>query len=165
MIKTSKPDNSHLGAALYYVQLKTHGGNSLFELPATDSLKTTGHDSVSSLAQIAADELLLAADHRGITVKQWVVLPNALYAFVLLPAHSRDLHEGKGKPRLLTSFVAGFKAATAKRINLLRNQPGSPVWQPSYQEQIIEDERVLRRLKEKMSNVNRAVISSQTASL
>ncbi len=164
MIKTFKPDNSHLGAALYYVQLKTHDGNSLFELPDTDSLKTR-HDSVSSLAQIAADELLLAADHRGITVKQWVVLPDALYAFVLLPAHSRDLHEGKGKPRLLTSFVAGFKAATAKRINLLRNQPGSPVWQPSYQQQLIEDERVLRRLKEKMSNTKRVVISSQTPSL
>lgn len=164
MIKTFKPDNSHLGAALYYVQLKTRDGNSLFELPDTDSLKPS-HDSASSFAQIAADELLLAADRRGITVKQWDVLPDALHAFVLLPAHSRDLHEGKGKPRLLTSFVAGFKAATAKRINLLRNQPGSPVWQPSYQQQLIEEERLLRRLQEKMSNAKRVVLSSQTALL
>ena len=164
MIKTSKLSNSHLGSALYYVQLKTHDGNNLFELSDADSLRAK-RDLASSLPQIAADELLLAADHCGITVKQWAVLPDALHAFVLLQAHSRDPHEDTGKPRLLTSFVAILKAATAKRINLLRNQPGSPVWRPSYQKQLIEDERVLRRLTEKIISAECVVMSSQTVSL
>lgn len=159
MIKNSKPDNSHPGAALYYVQLKTYDGDRLFELPDADSPKIRC-GLASSPAQIAADELLLAADHPEITVKQWVVLPDALHAFILLQAYGPDLHKGRGKPRLLTSFVARFKAATAKRINLWRNQPGSPVWQPSYQEQLIENERVLRQLKEKMIVAGRVVMSS-----
>lgn len=120
--------------------------------------------SASALAQIAADELLLAAVHRDITVKEWVVLPDALQAFVLLPAHSRDSHEGVGKPRLLTSFVASFKAASAKRINLLRNQPGASVWQRSYQEQLIEDKRVLQHWQAKMSKADGVVMSSQMMS-
>ncbi len=145
------------------MELKTHSGNSLFGLPDADS-PNINQDLASSLAQIVADELLLAAVHRGITVKQWVVLPDAVHACVLLQAHSRDPHEGAGKPRLLTSFVAGFKAATAKRINLRRNQPGSAVWQRSYKEQLIEDERVLQHLTEKISAAGGVVISSQTIS-
>ncbi len=41
------------------------------------------------------------------------------------------------------SFVAGFKAATAKHINVPRGTPRVPVWQPSFHEHIIRSERDL----------------------
>ncbi|MEM9266406.1 MAG: hypothetical protein AAGA46_12845, partial [Cyanobacteria bacterium P01_F01_bin.13] len=45
------------------------------------------------------------------------------------------------------SFVAAFKAAAAKRINLVRGVPGAPVWQRGYQEQRINDPQTLTRIR------------------
>jgi hypothetical protein len=43
----------------------------------------------------------------------------------------------------LGSFVAGFKAATTKRINVARGLPGTPVWQRNYYEHVIRDEEAM----------------------
>ncbi|KPQ37575.1 MAG: Transposase IS200 like [Phormidesmis priestleyi Ana] len=133
------------------------------------------------LAQVVADEILVAARHWEIALDQWVILPDELQALVYLPSHPDDLlarsltpvtthrldprtvgkrKQGPGKPRALTSFIAGFKAASAKRINLLRNQPGSPVWQRSYSEQLIDGEALRNRLKNNLCGLNGAVMRS-----
>ncbi|MGB3299831.1 MAG: hypothetical protein WBA76_16310 [Phormidesmis sp.] len=164
MIKSSQANNSPAKATLYYVQITTHNGSRLFSLPVNlpefDSLQSN-LSSAALLAQIAADELLLAATHRGITVKQWAVLPDSIHAFVLLQTHGQHLYEGAGKPRLLTAFIAGFKAATAKRINLLRNQPGAPVWQRSYQALLVEEDRVLAQWQATILTNDGIVVSSE----
>ncbi len=165
MIKTSAIKNSFVEAALYYVQLKTHNSYKLFDVPAVQqddlSQKTSQTGLASSLAQVAVDELLLAADCREITVEQWAVFPDALHALVVLSGERCDRRPTAGKPRRLTSFVAGFKAATATRINLLRNQPGSLVWQRSYQEQLIDDAAALARLKKRMYESKSIMVSRQ----
>lgn len=51
------------------------------------------------------------------------------------------------RPRSLSSFVAGFKAATTKRINITRDVPGTPVWQRNYHDRIIRDERALQNIR------------------
>lgn len=144
------------------MRLKTRSGCSLFE-SQKNSLEEYSESSsvlVSSHAKIVADELLLsAADYPGITLDQWVVVPDALYALVFLQ-DQRGLGIKVGKPQLLTAFIAGFKTVTAKRINLVRNQPGSPVWQRSYTEQRIEDELMLSRLRQRLSNTESVLLSS-----
>ena len=60
---------------------------------------------------------------------------------------SYGLGQSPPKPRALSSFVAGFKAAAAKRINLVRGIPGAPVWQRGYQEQQINDRKTLERIR------------------
>ncbi|MEL7350926.1 MAG: hypothetical protein AAF171_27070 [Cyanobacteria bacterium P01_A01_bin.116] len=154
MIKKTPFNNRSVEAALYYVRLKTHSGASLFDLSEETSLTST------SAAQIVADELLLAAGDRGITLDQWVIVPDAIHALVFIRENRPDPEASVGKPRLLTSFIASFKAATAKRINLIRNQPGSPVWQRSYNEQHVEDEYMLSRLRARISSADRVVVSS-----
>ncbi len=198
MIKISKLNNPPVKAALYYVRIKTYNDNCLFEVSADlTSADLTSADLTSvnltsvnlevptrdaslkpsaaaSIAQIAVDELLLAAEQRGITLEQWVILPDALHALIALQDHGHDplgakLRDGKalqgnrttGKPRALNTFVARFKAATAKRINLQRNQPGSLVWQRSYSEQRIEDERMLSRLQHNIRSLDKVVMRSQ----
>lgn len=176
MIKTHHFNNRAIEATLYYVRLKTHNGSCLFACPedqaevssvatssgddlqadATDGLATVN----ASLSQIVADELLFAAKHRGISLDQWVIVPDAVHALVFVRENRPDPEVMTGKPRLLTSFVAGFKAATAKRINLIRNQPGSSVWQRSYNEQRVEDEFMLMRLRKRISDAESIVISS-----
>lgn len=115
----------------------------------------------SALSKIVSDELLLAASCRGITLDQWAIVPDALQALIFVQEDRPDFAITSRKPRLLNAFVASFKAATAKRINLIRNQPGSPVWQRSYQEQRVEDEFMLARLRKKINTADNIVESSQ----
>jgi putative transposase len=65
---------------------------------------------------------------------EWVLMPNHLHGVVVITAeggaHGRaPLHRQAGT---LSSLVAGFKAATTKRINASRGTPGKPVWQRNY---------------------------------
>jgi len=48
----------------------------------------------------------------------------------------------------LGSFVAGYKAATAKRINAMRDAPGRPVWQRDYWEHVVRDEPDCQRIRD-----------------
>lgn len=120
---------------------------------------------VSPLAQVAVDELLSMANRQGIAqgiaIEQWVISPDALHMLVVLKERQQDGRSTTSKPRCLTSFVASFKAATATRINLLRNQPGSSVWQRSYQEQLIKDSATLNRFKKRMNEETCVVMSDQ----
>jgi putative transposase len=91
----------------------------------------------------------------------YVVMPNHLHGIVIfgetaLPIQNvadrvvgadscPPLHRPK---RSLGSFVAQFKATTTKRINELRDLPGTPVWQPNYYEHIIRSEKDCNRIRE-----------------
>ncbi len=161
MINTSQSHYlSSVETALYYVRIKTHGSSRLFELP--ESLQAEQLElsvPISAHAKIVADELVLsAADHPGVTLDQWAIVPDALHALVRLQDRA-DSDAKVGKPRLLTSFIAGFKAVTAKRINLVRNQPGLPVWQRSYKEQRMEDELMCARLRKRLGTIDSVVVS------
>src|SRR6266545_5538757 len=46
------------------------------------------------------------------------------------------------------AVVRGFKSATTKRINAMRNTPGVPVWQRNYHEHIIRDDGDLQRIRQ-----------------
>ena len=103
--------------------------------------------------------MLAAATRKEIEVDQWAIAPDAIHALVSLPKNRPEPDCKLDKPRKLTSFVAGVKAATAKRINLVRNQPGCPVWKRSYQDLRIEDEKTFLRLAKQIE-----AIKSTTAS-
>ena len=46
------------------------------------------------------------------------------------------------------SVFAGFKSATTRQINMLRNNPGCPVWQRNYYERVIRNEDELSRARD-----------------
>ncbi|NJL45256.1 MAG: hypothetical protein HC922_04900 [Leptolyngbyaceae cyanobacterium SM2_3_12] len=107
---------------------------------------------------VVADEWVRAGANRpGIQVDRWQVTPSSLESIVLLQSNSA-IGIGSGclsllpgqKPWLLSSFVASFKAAAAKRINLWRNQPGQPVWQCGYQGQIIPNSTRLTQMRARL---------------
>jgi len=56
------------------------------------------------------------------------------------------------EPNSISSFVAGFKSAVTKRINLLRNNRDIPIWQRNYYESIIRDEQSLIVIREYIKN-------------
>lgn len=46
------------------------------------------------------------------------------------------------------SILAGFKSATTKQINIIRNNPGCPVWQRNYYERVIRNDDELSRARD-----------------
>lgn len=56
------------------------------------------------------------------------------------------------KPKSLSSLIAGFKSITTKQINILRNAPGTLVWQRNYYEHIIRSQDALDRIREYIIN-------------
>ena len=49
---------------------------------------------------------------------------------------------------MLPMIVGRFKMNAAKRINLVRNTPGRPVWQRNYFERVVRDENELVKTRE-----------------
>jgi len=45
------------------------------------------------------------------------------------------------------AIIGQFKSITAKRINALRQTPGTPVWQRNYYEHIIRNEESLESIR------------------
>jgi hypothetical protein len=111
----------------------------------------SGQLCLNDYGTIVADEWIHSANNRkGLELDLWTVLPDGIQGIVILktaslPISNRGLagELWSQKPWILSSFIASFKAAAAKRINLRRNQPGEPVWQRNYQEQLIPDEAAL----------------------
>jgi putative transposase len=116
---------------------------------------------LNAVGQIVADELTLVSNtYRHITLDHWAIFPDGIRALVMVQATSfNDAKQLYGrlrsqvKPRALSSFITGFKAATATRVNLVRGLPGSPVWQSGYHEQRIEDADTLERVRTILNNV------------
>jgi REP element-mobilizing transposase RayT len=52
------------------------------------------------------------------------------------------------QPGSLGAIVRSFKAAAARRINQARGTPGARVWQRSYYEHVVRDEKELQRARE-----------------
>ncbi|MBT9313899.1 hypothetical protein [Leptothoe spongobia] len=136
--------HSQTSATFYHVHLSTHQEEFLF------GERLGEHTQLNPSGQIAADEWrqIAAAHQRDIALDLWTVLPNGVRALVAVVNNEPpSLRQSPLKPRALSSFVAGFKAAAAKRINLVRGVPGAPVWKRGYQEQRINDPKTLERIR------------------
>ncbi|NEQ47293.1 MAG: hypothetical protein F6K00_28640 [Leptolyngbya sp. SIOISBB] len=152
-------DYSSAGA--YFVTLCTFQRQCLF------GQITDGTMQLNEFGQIVAEEWRHSSTIRQeIDFDQWVIMPNHLHGIVAINpvgAHNRVGANGRlplqrtghsqrvvppMKPRSLSSFVAGFKSATTKRLNALRNAAGTPVWQRNYYEHIIRNEASLQRIRQ-----------------
>jgi len=53
-----------------------------------------------------------------------------------------------GKPiaQTISTVVGSFKSVVTKRINILRNAPGTPVWQRNFYDHIIRNEASMQRI-------------------
>lgn len=90
-----------------------------------------------------------------IELDEYAILPDHMHAiFWIIPIPGEndsivdDLPKGKLQPKSVGSLVGGFKSACTKRINLIKNQPGCPVWQPNYYEHVIRNDADLTRIRE-----------------
>ncbi len=64
--------------------------------------------------------------------------------------HRAPTVEQFGKPtsNTIPTIIRGYKSSVTKQINILRKQPGVPVWQRNYYEHIIRDEKSYYQISE-----------------
>jgi REP element-mobilizing transposase RayT len=161
------PGYDYARPGAYFVTTCTHGGESVFgeivegEVLLNEAGRIVQEEwarSASIRREIALDEFVIMPNHvHGIVfIKQCDVGATGRRCRVVFPArsplHRSPLRAGEvGRPgpgpRSLASFVAGFKSAATKRINVLRRTPGLAVWQRNYYEHIIRDQDDLRRIR------------------
>ena len=159
-------DYSQVGA--YFLTICTVDRGILFG-------KVVNHQMVLNEAgRIVADEWLKSARIRAeIKLDAWVVMPNHIHGILTITdvggecnrrsrPDQRSLTTGVGVPdrgdrrvaptgpgpRSLGAIVAGFKSASARRINAFRGTPGASVWQRNYYEHVIRYEAVLNRIRQ-----------------
>jgi REP element-mobilizing transposase RayT len=120
---------------------------------------------LNQIGKIVAEEWINTPKIRSnFLLDEWVIMPNHLHGIVIINEHI--LERGKGnrdilgarnaplrrEPNSISSFVAGFKSAVTKRINLLRDNREIPIWQRNYYESIIRDEQSLVAIREYILN-------------
>ncbi len=102
-----------------------------------------------------------------IELDRFVVMPNHFHGIVVLTpvgvglesAHSdvrstvrAGLKPAPTKRHGLPEIVRGFKTFSARRINEIRQTPGTSVWQRNYYEHVIRDESDYNRIAEYIAN-------------
>ena len=142
------PGYNYAQAGAYFVTFVTHQRQCLFgEI-------VDGEMLVGSHGDTVMEEWLRSAEvRREIELDAFVLMPNHVHGIVIIRdvgAHGRAPlpPTSHRPPRSLGSFVAGFKSAITKRINLLRETPGRPVWQRNYYERVIRDDAELNRMRQ-----------------
>ena len=140
-----------------------------YRAPAGYFVTICTHDRVPLFGRVVDGEMVLNAfgeivracwqeipEHfPHVELDAFVVMPNHVHAIISIvdsvgATHAsplqRDTPRGPA-PGSLGAIVGSFKSAVSRRINMLRNTPGAPVWQRNYYEHIIRTDRALNAIR------------------
>ncbi|MBI5635138.1 MAG: hypothetical protein HZA15_16845 [Nitrospirae bacterium] len=108
----------------------------------------------------------LPGHFENVTIDEFVVMPNHMHGIITLNSCRGEVSsppepnsktitisiQGVDTPPVrkpaLGQVVAYLKYQSAKKINIIRDTPGMPLWQRNYYEHIIRDERELHTIRE-----------------
>ena len=143
------PTHDYAANGLYYVTLSTAGRRRLF------GIVVNGQMALNEAGRAVRDEWLRSAAIRAeIALDEWVVMPDHFHAIVAIRANGPPTVRATGRsplrgpaPKSLGALMAGFKCASAKRINAWRQTPGTPVWHRNYYEHIVHNAADLDRIR------------------
>ena len=154
-------------AGAYFITIVTHKRECFFgevigdrivlstygKIAFTEWFKSSG---IRQEIQLHDDEFVIMPNHvHGIV---WFISENKIPNLENKPslgvrAHGRAPLQAnhnalRRQPRSLSSFISGYKASVTKKINKLRDTPGSAVWMRNYHDRIIRNDGELRALRE-----------------
>jgi len=98
---------------------------------------------------VKAEWLRTPEIRREVELDGFMVMPNHLHGIVVVSGSrgARPCAPTRGhlfrRPRSLGSLIAGFKSASTKRINALRDTCGAHIWQRNYHDRIVRNRREL----------------------
>ncbi len=131
---------------MYFVTISAHQRKCVFG----DVIDSEMH--LNGCGQIVQDEWIHTGARSNVELDIFVVMPNHTHGIIILTAGDATQQDtppqkrefGKPIAGSLGTIVNAFKSAVTRRINLLRDTPGAPVWQRNYHEHIIRDEKTYR---------------------
>lgn len=140
------PAHDYAAGGIYYVTLCTAGRRRLF------GTVVNGRMALNEAGRAVRDEWLRSAAIRAeIALDEWVVMPDHFHAVVMIRGGGGDRPVAPTAagpaPKSLGALMAGFKCASAKRINEWHRTPGAPVWHRNYYEHIVQNAADLDRIR------------------
>jgi len=153
-IRLQEYDYSQSG--YYFVTICTHKRENIFGKIIDSKM------ILNELGEIIKDELLKSEEIRDeIKIDYYVIMPNHIHAIIIIEkqkSDSSDIVVANGRSPLrmpsksLSSFISGFKSVCTKRVNIIRNSLGIPLWQRNYYEHIIRNEKELFEIRKYIEN-------------
>jgi len=127
----------------YYITICTHDRENIFGKIQRSKM------ILNEFGKIVDEEWLKTKEIRkNIDLDYYVIMPNHFHGIIII--ESRDTARcvptnenrafGQIQPGSLGAIVRSFKSAVTKRINEIREKPGSSVWQRNYYEHILRNE-------------------------
>ena len=148
-------------AGLYYITICTQKHLCLFgEIEKGEMI-------LNKYGIIAEKKWLKTSEMRpNIHLDVFVIMPNHMHGIIeitnrrgtmhraLTTTHRAPAVEQFAKPmsNTIPTIIRGYKSSITKQINVLRNQPGVPVWQRNYYEHIIRNEKYHYQISEYIQN-------------
>jgi putative transposase len=144
------PGYDYTMAGAYFITVCTYNREYLFGSISNNVML------INKYGGIVIDELSKSAKmRREIETDIFVVMPNHIHVIIII-------HGGRGDrpvaptasvasgpmPGSIGAFIAGFKSIVTKRINKMRRTPGAHVWQRSYFDRIIRNDREMDSIRE-----------------
>ncbi|MEI8242920.1 MAG: transposase, partial [bacterium] len=130
----------------YFVTINTHDNAPLF------GAIVNGRMVLSAAGQVAQEEWLKSATIRqNVAMDEFVVMPNHVHGIVRIMQGRPAGRPSDGEARLasgsLGAFVAGYKGAVGRRINIMRDTPSASVWHRNYWDVIVRDAQALANIR------------------
>jgi putative transposase len=134
-------DYDYAQAGAYFITICTYGRECLFGSIYDGMMET------NDLGRLITDTRLEQMNAPGtIRTDEWVVMPNHFYAIAFIEWH--EVGSRTAPTKSLGRVVNAFKTVSAKKVNLLRGTPGTPVWQRNYYEHVVRTEEELHRIRD-----------------
>jgi REP element-mobilizing transposase RayT len=143
-------DYDYTRAGAYFVTICTWQRECLFGEVVNGAIR------LNSYGEIVQEEWSLTAALRDyVMLDEFIVMPNHCHAVLIIDdcrgtacrAHGVESF-GRPVAGSLATVIRSFKSAATKRVNVLRDNPGVPVWQRNYYERVIRDEQELAAIRQ-----------------
>ena len=145
-------------AGLYFITICTQNRECIFG-EIVDDGQGTMICALNEYGGIAEKEWIKTSEMRSnIRLDVFVIMPNHMHGIIEIneisdgrgTMHRAPTVEQFGKPtsNTIPTIIRGYKSSVTKQINILRNQPGVPVWQRNYYEHIIRNEKSYDQISE-----------------
>lgn len=113
---------------------------------------------MNQCGKIIENEWMKTAQIRNnVELDEYIIMPNHFHGVLFIKSrgvlqYSPTKNKFHSPSQNIESIIRGFKSATTKRINQLRNMPENPVWQRNYYEHVIRSENELNCIRKYIKN-------------
>jgi len=131
------PDFDYGQSGSYFVTICTAGRKCVLGMVVDDEV------SLSGAGEIVRDLWRsLPERHDALSLDEFVVMPNHIHGIIELSERCQPL----------PAIIGAYKSVSTKTVNTANATPGSHIWQRSYHEHVIRDERARDRIREYIRN-------------